>query len=98
MKNTFAEQKNSVQINPRDLEIFRFIQTNGAKTSSELNQRFWNEKSKKTHAGFQRIRKLIESGFLTRGNPKLLYLSEPAKALVSKPSSVSCVEWVEQDV
>lgn len=98
MKNTFAATKNSVQINRRDLEIFRFIQVNGSKTSSELNQRFWNEKSKKAHAGFQRVRKLIESGFLTRGNPKLLYLSESAKTLVSMPSSVSGVERVEQDV
>jgi hypothetical protein len=96
MKNTFAKEKNTVQINPRDLEIFRFIQANGAKTSSELNQRFWNEKSKKAHAGFQRVRKLIESGFLTRGNPQLLYLSDAAKTSLSENEKVSGVGGAPQ--
>ena len=76
MKNTFAGHKDSDQLKPRDLEIFRFIETYGAKTSSELSSAFWNEKSRKAHAGFQRIRKLIEAGFLCHGDPRLLHLSD----------------------
>jgi len=95
MKNTFAEEK-SIQLKSRDLEIFRLIDAGGAKTSGELSSQFWNEKSRKAHAGFQRIRKLIEAGFLTRGNPKLLYLSDSAKALIKQNQSAYGVEEVEK--
>ena len=94
MENTFAKEKNYVRLTPRDLELFHLIESQGAKTSGELSQQFWNEKSRKAHAGFQRIRKLIESGFLIRGNPKLLYLSTSAKALILKERSASGVEGV----
>lgn len=96
MKFTFARgRKYPLKITPRDLEIFRFLQVEEGKTSTELAQRFWNDKSKKTHAGFQRIRKLIEAEFLERGNPKLLYLSEHAKELLHKNREAQGVAGVK---
>ncbi len=94
MKNIFAEPNDSVRLTSRDLEIFRLIHSEGAQTSGELSSRFWNEKSRKAHAGFQRIRKLIDSGFLTRGNPKLLYLSHAAKILIRENQSTAGVDEV----
>ncbi len=96
MKNTFAGQRNPVRLTPRDLEMFCLIQVQGAKTSAELSNQFWNEKSRKAHAGFQRIRKLIEAGLITRGNPKLLYLSDAARSMVEKVQMTSGVEEVER--
>ncbi len=96
MENTFAERKDYVQLTARDLEIFRLIREKGAKTSSELSQAFWNEKSRKAHAGFQRVRRLIESGFLIRGNPKLLYLSDAARTSLSENEKASGVGGAPQ--
>ena len=95
MKNTFVGQ-GSIRLEPRDLEMFRAIDSQGAKTSGELSNEFWNEKSRKAHAGFQRIRKLIESGFLLRGNPKYLYLSSTAKAQIEAIRDAGGVEEVEK--
>ena len=78
--------KNPIQLSERDFEIFRLIQFEGAKTSAELEKRFWDGKSRKAKAAFQRIRKLIEAGLLERGNPKLLYLSDRAQKLLSQPN------------
>lgn len=84
-----------VQLNPRDYEIFRLIQTQGAKTAAELARQFWNDKSKKAKAGFQRIRKLIKARLLERGNPRLLYLSERAKQMLSPKQNEKRVEGVQ---
>jgi hypothetical protein len=76
----------SVQLTARDLLIFQLLQAEGAKTSADLSGQFWDSHSKKAKAGFQRIRLLIEFGFLERGNPRLLYLSESAKQIL--PSAI----------
>ena len=73
----------SVQLTARDLLIFQLLQASGAKTSADLSNQFWDGHSKKAKAGFQRIRLLIRFGFLERGNPKLLYLSESTKQILS---------------
>ncbi len=86
MKFTLAKDR-SIQLMDRDFEILRLVQTNGAKTAVELTERFWGGKSVKAKAGFQRIRALMEAGLLER-HPHLLYLSDQAKELLSKPSSV----------
>ena len=72
----------SLQLTARDLLIFQLLQAEGAKTSADLSSQFWDSHSKKAKAGFQRIRLLIRFGFLERGNPKLLYLSESAKQIL----------------
>jgi hypothetical protein len=72
----------SLKLTARDLLIFQLLQDKGAKTSADLSGQFWDSHSKKAKAGFQRIRLLIEFGFLERGNPKLLYLSETAKQIL----------------
>ena len=71
-----------LSLSPPHLLIFQFLQAEGAKTSADLSSQFWDSHSKKAKAGFQRIRLLIEFGFLERGNPKLLYLSESAKQIL----------------
>lgn len=97
MTHELTESASSLQLTHRDFEIFRLIESGGAKTSNELSEQFWNERSQKTKAGFQRIRKLIKAGFLTRGNPKLLYLSERAKVLLSKQETPVGVEEERHD-
>ncbi len=87
-KTTFAAKQSIIQVSNRDLEILRFAQSGSAKTSGEIEKKFWNEKSRKAHAGFQRIRKLIETGYLERGNPKLLYVTTKASEILSKTSGV----------
>lgn len=91
---TFAD-KQSMQLMARDIEIFRFVQSGSAKTAGEIEKQFWNEKSRKAHAGFQRVRKLIETGYLERGNPKLLYVTAKAREILSKPSGVEEVRNAE---
>ncbi|MBI3307626.1 MAG: hypothetical protein HYZ84_07470 [Candidatus Omnitrophica bacterium] len=86
-KTTFAFKQSAIQVSNRDLEIFRFVQSGSAKTSGEIEKKFWNEKSREAHAGFQRIRKLIETGYLERGNPKLLYVTTKAQELMNQASS-----------
>lgn len=86
MKFTLVKDR-SVQLTDRDLVIFQLIQSEGAKTAAELTDRFWGGKSVKAKAGFQRIRALMEAGLLER-HPHLLYLSDQAKELLPKPSSV----------
>ena len=81
MKDTFAT-KHTIALTPRDIEIFKLIQSEGAKTSADLQRRFWNGKSRKAKAAFQRIRKLIDIGLLERGNPKLLHLSDEGRKLL----------------
>ena len=78
----------SVQLTERDFSIFQLILAQGAKTPADLTGQFWGNKSKKAKAGFQRIRKLILAGLLQRGNPKLLYLSDEAKAFLAKHPGV----------
>ena len=78
----------SVQLTERDFSIFQLILAQGAKTPADLTGQFWGDKSKKAKAGFQRIRKLILAGLLQRGNPKLLYLSDEAKAFLAKHPGV----------
>ena len=80
------EGKSPVQLSERDFEIFRLIQSDGAKTSAEIEKRFWDRKSRKAKAAFQRIRRLIEAGLLERGNPKLLYLSDRVQKLLAHPN------------
>jgi len=80
------EGKSPIQLSKRDFEIFRLIQSDGAKTSAELERHFWDGKSRKAKAAFQRIRKLVEAGLLERGNPKLLYLSDGAQKLLAHPN------------
>jgi hypothetical protein len=87
-KITFASKQSAVQLTNRDAEILRFVQSGSAKTSGEIEKKFWNEKSRRAHAGFQRIRKLIETGYLERGNPKLLYATTKAKELLNGASGV----------
>ena len=87
-KTTFAAKQSAIQVSSRDLEILRFVQSGSAKTSGEIEKKFWNEKSRKAHAGFQRIRKLIKTGYLERGNPKLLYVTTKASEILSKTSGV----------
>ncbi len=86
MKFTLVKDR-FVQLTDRDLAIFRLIQSNGEKTAAELTDRFWGGKSTKAKAGFQRIRALMKAGLLER-HPHLLYLSDQAKELLAKPSSV----------
>ena len=88
----FADRQ-SMQLMARDMEIFRFVQSGSAKTAGEIEKQFWTEKSRKAHAGFQRIRKLIETGYLERGNPKLLYVTAKAREILSKPSGVEEVRY-----
>jgi len=78
----------SVQLTERDFSIFQLILAHGAKTPADLTGQFWGNKSKKAKAGFQRIRKLILAGLLQRGNPKLLYLSDEAKAFLARHPGV----------
>lgn len=94
MKHTFAGTK-TILLTPRDLEIFKLIATEGPVTPRDLDQKFWGLSSQKSHAGFQRIRKLIDSGYLKRGNPKLLYLSERAHELLRKKVDHQSVEGVK---
>ena len=84
--------KYPIHLNDRDFEIFRLIRCDGAKTSADLEKRFWDGKSRKAKAAFQRIRKLIEAGLLERGNPKLLYLSDHARNLLIQDTR----PWVEE--
>ena len=86
MNDNFRD-KYPIQLNDRDLEIFRLIRSDGAKTSADLSRHFWNEKSQKAHAAFQRLRRLVDTGFLEHGNPKLLYLTEKAKEILAKKSA-----------
>ncbi len=86
------QDKYPIQLNHRDFEIFKLIRLDGAKTSAELEKRFWDGKSRKAKAAFQRIRKLIEAGLLERGNPKLLYLSDHARNLLIQDPR----PWVEE--
>ena len=95
MKVNF-EGKNPIQLSERDFEIFRLIRSDGAKTSADLERRFWDGRSRKAKAAFQRIRKLIEAGLLERGNPKLLYLSDRAQKLLAHPNAPLWVEEVKQ--
>ncbi len=88
--------KYPIRLNDRDLEIFRLIRSDGAKTSADLEKRFWYGKSKKAKAAFQRIRKLVEAGLLDRGNPKLLYLSDCARNLLTQKDAMPWVEEVKQ--
>ena len=88
--------KNLIQLSERDFEIFRLIRSDGAKTSAELERHFWDGKSRKAKAAFQRIRKLIEAGLLERGNPKLLYLSDHAEKLLLHPNAPLWAEEVKQ--
>lgn len=84
--------KNPIQLSERDFEIFRLIRLDGARTSAELERRFWDGRSRKAKAAFQRIRKLIEAGLLERGNPKLLYLSDHARNLLIQDPR----PWIEE--
>lgn len=76
--------KSPIQLSERDFEILRLIRSDGAKTSAEIERRFWSGKSRKAKAAFQRVRRLIEAGLLVRGNPKLLYLSDHARNLLAQ--------------
>ena len=89
------QSKYPIHLNDRDFEIFKLIRCDGAKTSADLEKRFWDGKSRKAKAAFQRIRKLIDAGLLERGNPKLLYLSEHAQSLLT-PDARPWVEEVKQ--
>ena len=84
--------KYPIQLNRRDFEILRLIRSDGAQTSADLEKRFWDGKSRKAKAAFQRIRKLVEAGLLERGNPKLLYLSDRAQNLLIQETR----PWVEE--
>lgn len=75
-------KSSALQLTDRDYAIFRLIRSDGAKTSAEIEKQFWDGKSRKAKAAFQRIRRLIEAGLLERGNPKLLYLSDHARNLL----------------
>ena len=90
------EGKQPIQLSERDFEMFRLIQSEGAKTSADLAQQFWNGKSQKAKAAFQRIRRLIEAGLLERGNTKLLYLSDRAEKLLAHPNPPRWAEEVKQ--
>ena len=83
----------SIGLTDRDIQILRWILSDGAKTPSDLTDRFWDDRSRKAKAGFQRIRKLVKAGLLEHGNPRLLYLTDHAKELLSKAS----VEGVKAD-
>ena len=72
----------ALQLTDRDFEIFRLIQLDGAKTSAEIEKRFWDGKSRRAKAAFHRIRKLVHAGMLEHGDPKLLYLSDCARDLI----------------
>jgi hypothetical protein len=76
--------KNPIQLSERDFEIFRLIQFEGAKTSAEIEKRFWDGKSRKAKAAFQRLRRLVEAGLLVRGNPRFLYLTDHARNLLAQ--------------
>jgi len=88
--------KYPIQLNDRDFKIFQLIRSEGAKTSTDLEKQFWSGKSKKAKAAFQRIRKLVEAGLLDRGNPKLLYLSDCARNLLTQKDAMPWVEEVKQ--
>ena len=83
-----TSKQSTVQLTDRDMEILRFVQSGSAKTSIEIEQKFWNEKSRKAHAGFQRIRKLLNAGYLERGNPRILYVTTKAGEMLSKVPGV----------
>lgn len=86
------KQFHALQLTPRDMEIFETLQTFGPKSSAEISKTFWNENSRRAKAAFQRIRKLIESGFLERPDPKLLYLTDRGKAALTRKNSTQSVE------
>ncbi len=71
-----------LHLTERDFEIFRRICSDGAQTSAAIEKRFWDGKSRRAKAAFQRIRKLVEAGFLEHGDPRLLYLSDCARNLI----------------
>lgn len=96
MKTRLSKGKDSIRLTSRDLEMFHLIHSQGAKTSGDLSAQFWNEKSRKAHAGFQRIRKLVAAELFIRGNPKLLYLSDIARALIQKNQTTSGVVELEK--
>ncbi len=85
-----------IQLNDRDFKIFQLIRSDGAKTSADIEKCFWNGKSRKAKAAFQRIRKLVEAGLLDHGNPKLLYLSDRARNLLTQQDRRPWVEEVKQ--
>jgi len=85
-----------IQLNDRDFKIFRLIRLEGAKTSADIEKCFWDGKSKKAKAAFQRIRKLVDAGLLDHGNPKLLYLSDRARNLLTQQDRRPWVEEVKQ--
>lgn len=78
------QRSTALQLTDRDYAIFRLIRSDGAKTSAEIEQQFWDGKSRKAKAAFQRIRRLIDAGLLERGNPKRLYLSDHARNLLAQ--------------
>ena len=85
---TVTTKQSAVQLTGRDMEILRFVQSGSAKTSIEIEGKVWNEKSRKAHAGFHRVRKLVDAGYLERGNPRLLYVTTKAGEILSKVPGV----------
>ncbi len=86
MKFTLVKDR-SIDLTDRDSEILHHIKADGAKTAAYLTERFWDGKSTKAKAGFQRIRALMKAGLLER-RPQLLYLSQKGEELLSKQSGV----------
>ena len=82
MRSDRTTKSPALQLTDRDLEIFRLIRLDGAKTSAEIEKRFWDGKSRKAKAAFHRIRKLVHARMLEHGDPKLLYLSDRARDLI----------------
>ena len=66
----------------RDMEIFRSLRETGPRRVSELSGQFWQGRSEVAHAGQKRIKKLMDGGYLERGNPRLVFLTEKAKELL----------------
>ena len=83
MNRLYTKGKFPVQLQDRDFEILRFIQSAGSTISGEINRRFWPDKSKIAGAGYQRLRKLVAAGLIYRRH-RMLHLTEEAKELLAK--------------
>ncbi len=82
MKNLYTQGKYPVQIQTRDFEILKFIQSAGPTVGKTILSRFWPERSESANAGRHRLRKLLDVGLVHRRD-RMLHLTDEAKELLA---------------
>jgi len=82
VKNLYTQGKYPVQIQARDFEIFKFIQSAGPATGKTILSRFWPERSESAGAGKHRLRKFLDVGLLQRWGC-MLHLTAEGKQLLA---------------